>query len=409
MSNLSRDQFKATKVSDLKKLVETENAIVGSGGGNSREFLNIEDGLNKIRLAPKFPDEKDFYLLRMVHWASVENNKGEMKRIPILNAKTHGGMKKDIFEEYISLCTKMLKSPDQIKALTDWKGGISSNSSWWSYGWELKKDKAPKFGIFEFKRSVRDQLNSLTIIEDDEEAIEIDPFTDADEGRPILLTYNKNAKDNKDKYKIQLSKNAYPLTDEMFDELISQEPLSKIMRNVYGKESFEKALEGIRNYDIDNELDIFDTEEFQQIISELRSEIDATAGDHQPKKSDSKPKPSKAKVEEEDEEEEEAPKKSSTPKDKFSNLDREDLKEYIADNDLDIVVKKADSDEDIREKIRSFEAKQKPSKAKIVEEEEDEEDAEEAPFEEETKPEPAPKKKLSIDELKEQLRKKNGK
>jgi hypothetical protein len=368
-TKFSRDQFKPTNVTDLKKLKDTEDKQLGVSN-NSKEFIEINEGSNKIRLAPKFPGEKDFYLMRMTHWGSITKNDGTLARVPILNSRIHGGTAMDIFEEYIAFAKKMYASDvEKIKILTDWKTGVASSVSWWAYGWAIKKDVDPKFGILEFKRNVRDSINSLSIIEDDDEAIECDPFTDPETGRSIIIKFDSKSKDKNKKYTVQLSSVATPLTDEMFDELVSKQPLSEIMRDVYTISDFEKGLEALRNFDIENEFEIFDEAEFLSIVKTVKAQYSKL-----PAKKSSKPS-----VEEEDEEEEKPVKKAI--KDHLSKLDRDELKEYIEDNDLDVLVKKLDSDEIIRNKIREVEKPvtktTKPSK--VVEEEEEEEEEEEKP------------------------------
>jgi len=386
-----RDQFKATSVSELKKLRDKEDKIVGSTGG--RDFIEIQEGINKIRLAPKFPNEKDFYLMRMVHWGSVESKDGDLKRLPILNSKIHGGTELDIFEEYISKAKEELKNDvEKAKLITDWKTGISSVTSWWAYGWKLAKGENPKFGIFEFKKSVRDQLNSITIIEDDEEAIEIDPFTDVEEGKPIIVTYDPKAK-AADKYKTQLAKNALPLTDEMFEELTSKQPLSEMMRNVYTIQDFEKALEAIQNFDMENEIDIFDTEAFKSCIKAVKaqySQDEKLVVKVEPKKVES----SKKVVQVADEVEEEIILKAKSKiGDEFDSMDRTELKEYIGENELEVTVKKADSDDEIRLKVRNFISSQKEEDIIEVNEERKEDKTDK-------------KKVVSIEELRRNLARK---
>lgn len=361
-----RNQFKATSVAELKKLKTEEDAVVGTGSFN-KDFISIEEGTNKIRLAPKFPHEKDFYLMRMTHWGSIEKDGGDLVRIPILNSKIHGGTKLDIFESYIAFAQeRMADKPEQIKVITDWQKGISASVTWWAYGWLLKKDKDPKFGIYEFKKSIRDQINSLCIIEDEEEAIETDPFTDVDTGKPIIVTFNPKEKNKKDWHKIQLAKNEFPLTDKMFEELLSKEPLTKMMRGVYDMEMFEKACEAIRNFDVENELDLFDDGDFQETVALVKAQYTSKGKEVDKKKTTSKVK--------EEPETKKTTKKVETKKvkgDKFTDMDRTELKEYIGEEELEISVKKSDSDDDIRNKIRTYEAEN--SKEEVEEDDEVEE------------------------------------
>lgn len=430
MSTYSRDQFKATGVSSLKKQKVKEDAVVGSSGGRT-DYVEIANGMNRIRIAPAFPGEEQFYHMRTVHWCSVEKADGELGRITVPNSRIHGGTKLDIFEEYIKFVKENLKGKDaqeKIKKLTDWKGGLMPSTTWQAYAWKIVKDQKPKFGIFEFKKSVRDELNTLCIVEDDEEAIETDPFTDPEDGKCVLLTYDSSAKKAADYYKLQLSKNATPLTDEMFDELLSKKPLSELLgSDTYTMVDFEKALEGVRNFDIENEIDLFDEDEFQEIVEMVKAQydgkksksVDSEDSEKSTKKESSKvetKKSSKNIVEEEEEEEEEDVKdeegEDGEEGDKFSSMDRSQLKEYKAKKGYDFKIFTTTSDDDLRDKLRSLESKTTDTEAE--EEEEEEEENHETPKVEkkvdkkvsEDKPQPE-KKKLTLAELKEKMKNKS--
>lgn len=326
MAEFKRDQFKGTSTKTLKTLKEQEDALIGTS--DNAGYLSINEGMNKIRIAPKFPHEKEYYLMSKRTWLPFEKDDGEMVRMPIYDSVIHGGTKKDIIQEYFNFAKANLdpnKSghAEKLKTLTDWKEGLIPQIMWRAYGWKLEKEKEPKFGIFEFKKTVRDELNSLSIIEDEDEAIDIDPFTDIDEGTPILLTYNPKAKKASDYYNVKMSKNPYPLTDEMFEELTKQKPLTELFRDCYTLETFEKALDGLRIYDTQNEIDLFDEGDFQEIIVEVRKQYASKTKtkqveveeeeDETPKKveeEDEAPKKPKKPAIVEEEEEDEAPKKS---------------------------------------------------------------------------------------------------
>ena len=395
---LDRNKFKATSTKKLKVLKEEEDKIIGSGQGGL-ETLDIVDGMNKIRIAPKFPDEKEFYLMTKRTWIPYEKEDGQITNIPVLDSKVHGGTKLDIIEEYFNYVKNSLDSSDsddaeKLKKLTHWKDGLVAQIFWTAYGWKLVKGQEPEFGFFEFKRTIRDELCSLSIIEDEDEAIELDPFTCPDEGSPILVTYNSKAKKSSDYYKLKLSKNQYPLTDEMFEEFSTQKPLSELLRNVYTREDFDKALEGLRMYDSDNELDLIDEDEFQEIMIEVRGQYGS-----------SKAKAKEDVDEDEDEDEEEAPKpkKNKKPAPKPEPEEEED-----EDEDEEEAPKPKKNKKPVVEEEDEDEEEEAPKKKKkpTPEPEEEDEDEEEAGEEEEA---PKKKSKLSIAELREKLAEKKKK
>ena len=80
MSNL-RDKFKATKVAEIKKSIDTETAILGYNSG--QEYLRLESGkTTKIRIYPKFPNETKYWQMRSYYWLPVVTSDGEIKRRP---------------------------------------------------------------------------------------------------------------------------------------------------------------------------------------------------------------------------------------------------------------------------------------------------------------------------------------
>jgi hypothetical protein len=399
-----RDQFKATPVSDLKKVVKEEDSKISSGGKKT-DFLEIKDGLNKFRLFPKHQTEESFYHIRGVHWMTVEDDKGEDRRTTVLNSRLHGGFSKDIIEEYMRFVKESLGSGDsedteKIKKMVSWQDGITLQTSWICYANKMSKDKGNEFGVLEFKKTVRDGINDESIIEDEDEAITVDPFTDPDDGKPLLITYNSKAKKAADYYKVQVSKSAVMLTDDELEKFSKTTPLSELPMLKYSPEMFELALNGIQHFDSENEVDLFDTDEFQGIIEDLRENFNKT--DKPKKSSKSTPEPTskssnkvekKAVVVEEDEEEEDED--DETEGDEFSSMDRNTLKKHILKNKLDLKLKTSMSDEDIRNLIREY---------SVEDEAEDEEE------EDEDTPPPSDKKKpKTLEEIKAELRKKQSK
>jgi hypothetical protein len=274
-----RNQFKATPVSDLKKVVKDEDSKISSGSRKT-DFLEIKDGLNKFRLFPKHPSEESFYHMRAVHWMTVEDDKGEDRRTTIPNARIHAKWAKDPIEEYIKYVKENLSSTDaddadKIKKMVDWQGGMTLQTSWVCYAKKMVKDGADEFGVLEFKKTVRDGINDESIIEDEDESISVDPFTDPDDGKPLLITYNSKAKKAADYYKVQVSKSASALSDEELEKFSKATPLSELPMMQYTQETFELALNGIQHFDAEYEIDLFDTDEFQAIIEELRENLNS--------------------------------------------------------------------------------------------------------------------------------------
>ena len=324
-----RSQLKATPIKSLKKQVDEDNEMIGAYAAN--EYLNLEDGKTiKIRIFPAHPGVENFYLPKKCYWLSIAGNDGDMRRAQVLDSRAHGGTKYDLVDEYVKWAKKKwAKDSDRLDALTG--TGPNSNSlnpqySWLCYADRVTADDPLKAKVWEFKKMVRDSLNKLAFSEDEDEAIEIDPFTDPDEGLPILVKYMKNPNKKKGEtyYEVSFPKKvtARPLTDEEIEYFMGLKPLNELLPK-YGIRDFERALEGLQNFDEENEMGLFDDDDWLEHVEEIKAQYDGEEDDEDDKtaKKKTSKKVTKKSVEDEDddetEEEEEKPKaKSKTSKKK---------------------------------------------------------------------------------------------
>ena len=361
-----RSQFKATPIKKLKKHVEDDNTLFGA---SNNEYLNLEDGKSvKIRIFPPHPGKENFYVAKKCYWLSFAKRDGDMGRGAINDSRLHGGTKMDVVEEYSKMATKFCaKDSDKLDAISGDKDSLKPTYSWMAYASKVSSDEELHPMLWEFKKMVRDAMNKLAFSEEDDDAIEIDPFTDPDEGLPILVKYLKspNRKKGENYYETSFPKKniAYPLTDEVLEAFMALKPLDEIIGK-YNMRDFDRAVEGLQNFDETNEIGLFENEAWIEKLEEIRSQYDAVEEAEEDKapakklvkktveKETAKPAAKKKVV---DDEEEEAPVKKSVKKkagDEFDDMDREELKEYIAENELDVRVKKSFEDDEIRELIR---------------------------------------------------------
>ena len=421
MSNL-RSQFKATPIKSLRKAIDQDDALVGI---QSNDYLNLEDGKTlKIRIFPAHPGQENFYTPRKCYWMNLTTEDGETRRGTVLDSVLHGGTKKDIVQEYVKFAKKMYSDDsDKMEALLG--TGMNSNSlnpqySWLCYADVVREGEELRAKVWEFKKMVRDLLNKLAMSEDGDEPIEIDPFTDPDEGFPVLVKYLKkpNKKKGEQYYEVTLGKKpkARPLTDEELEYFAALKPISEVTRR-YNMSEFDKAIDGLKNFDEENDFNLFDNDDWLEIVEEVKQQYDSDSEDEQPKK-----KTSKKVVEDDDDDEEEVKPKKSVKKpepeeednsednsedetdddseedefvavgDEFDNMDRTALKKYIKEKELEIVVKKSMSDDDLRAAIRAEVNSDDDS------EDETDDDSEEEEVEE-------PKKKLTLEEVRKRLKK----
>lgn len=413
-SNDLRSQLRATSIKKLKEQVERDDQMVGAYASN--EYLNLEDGKTlKIRIFPAHPGEENFYVAKKCYWLSIAGNDGDMKRTQVLDSRTHGGTKMDLIDEYVKWAKKKwAKDSEKLEALVG--TGMQSNSlnpqyTWLCYADRMNGDDPLKAKVWEFKKMVRDLLNRLAFSEDDDEAIEIDPFTDPDEGLPVMVTYRKqpNKKKGENYYEVSFPKKstARPLTDEEIEYFMSLRPLSEILPK-YGMRDFERALEGLQNFDEENEIGLFDDDDWVEHVEEIKAQYDGEDDDDEdaketkstkktvvkkPAKKTVEPEPEEEEetAEEDDDEEEDDGEEEETEGDEFDKMSRDELKKYIRENGLEIPIKKSMDEEAFRTAIREALAK-----AEDAEEEDDDDD------EEEEDATPA-KTKVSLDDIRKKL------
>lgn len=451
-----RDRLKPSSTKALKEKMEDEESKIPSSGGNS-DFLKLVEGLNKFRAFPPhpgdgvIPGDDSFITLRCSIWLGVEDDEGKMGRRTFQNAKIHAGTKHDIAEEYINLAKAKLstskKKDDLLKLtnMTTYKEGntasIGFNNSWLMYGKMIVKNGDDKRGLLEVKKTIRDAIKSESIIEDEAEAIEVDPFTDPSDGVPMLITYYKRPPKGKKNYQLQLSKNALEMDEEDIEWFEKQKPLSQLSLLKVKLSDYEKILEALRNYDDEFEIGVFESDEFEEKIELCRAELEEALGsDDTDDDDDEKPKKkvAKKKVVEEDEdedtpvakkkvakkvveeEEEEVVKPKSKKKigDKFDEMDRDELKAYNKENDLGVVVLKKWEDDELRFALREAEEASEVTEEEEEEEEvkpitkkkvvkkvvEEDEDENENTTDDDDDEKPVAKKKPSLEDLKKKLR-----
>ena len=434
-----REKFKATKIKDLKKAVDKDDAMVGV---SNNDYLNLEDGKTlKIRIFPAHPGHEQFYVPKKCYWLSFPaEDGGDNKRGTVLDSIVHGGTKMDLVQEYVKYAKKKYgDDDDKMETLTG--TGMNSNAlnpqySWLCYASIVTPDEELHPKVWEFKKMVRDALNKLAFDEDNDEPIEVDPFTDPDDGLVLAVKYLKkpNKKKGENYYEVDFAKTgkkkeAYSraITDEELEAFSRLKPLNEVVPR-YTKKEFDRALEGLQCWDEEFDFNLFDDDEWLEIVEAVKEQYNGSSDDddedEKPKKKNVKKTSKKVEEEEDaDDEEEKKPAKKSAKKkveeepedseeedseeeetddedseeeetdgDEFDDMDRKELKHYIKENELEITVKKSMSDDDIRDLIREAVADSDDEDSEEEETDEDSDDEEEQP-----------KSKVSLDDIRKKL------
>ena len=286
-------------------------------GSKFAGYHTIEVGDNIFRIAPFHPDGggKTYAEAKTVSFLEVsvpkkdkEGNviegQEEIKKRGIFNAKVHGNLPIDPGELYMQVA-KDLAIPnfcdqDTEKQQEIWEfitgnavkkiDGIKPQDSW--VVWALKANGKDSDGNYlwsdwqrtELKRSIKDGMA--------ERAAELgmpDPYSDIDEGVPVIITKADKPKPNEkrkptDWYKVRLdsekkglniSYKSAPLTDSQLEAWSKLTPLYELFVNTYTRNDLEKQLEGLQRFDnklqekFGSGVSIFQYEEFTDPVDKL--------------------------------------------------------------------------------------------------------------------------------------------
>lgn len=313
MSGFDRGKFSGAKVSTLKSVQDDarkNDKNFNSGGNGGRvDFLEIKDGKNVFRILPPHPEDTvgSPYLAKRVAMLKCEvpvfkdgedTGKTEIKNKNIFIATQHGGLPKDPIEMYIDFARQYANDAFQdkddrskfmapITGYRDkqgkWHWGIIPKTTYVSYAIQ-----DGKIGRLELWDSWLKEMDKLAISEEDNGVIEVDPFSDPDEGVPLIISKDKAVdKSGKEtgKFDYNISKDEpsrakreswddffkrVRVTDEQLAELLKQEPLSKLYgKDVYSKRDWELAIDGLQRFDEENKYGIFENDDFIKELDEL--------------------------------------------------------------------------------------------------------------------------------------------
>lgn len=341
-----RKAFKATNAEDLKaKEKESGMKSFNRSNGERMTYHSIEQGDNKFRLYPYHPEGKGktYCEYKTVNFLPIETQKyddqgekieGEttIRKKPIFNAKVHGDYPFDIVEEYVEIGKKLSEKMEKEEAeayknkLFHFKDGVSFSRSWVAYA-DKFIEETPVFGVLEFSNGVKKEINKMVASEGDDEEMSNDPFSDPDEG--ICLIINKTGQKLNTVYTTsleQVKKGKFsfdlvltPLTDEQLEKFMEQKPLYELYRNNYKRKDFEFQVEGLQRIDEENELGIFETEEFLAVLEKFEAllpeeEEESNEKEEPEDEPENKPEPKDEKVEDKEPEVEEKPEPKPEPK-----------------------------------------------------------------------------------------------
>lgn len=222
------------------------------------------------------------------------------KRIFI--SKLHGNPEiPDVIEEYIRFANKMIsditQDQDERKVkrgpISGWKEkngtwhpGIMPGTSYMCYvfPWELSDREVKRFEMWDKNMDEVEKLYAA--FDDPDQPLTVDPFSDPFEGVPLVFDKVKN---EKGKFDILISDKKAPramnfkdfvakfaLSDAEILEVNEKPSLSEMYTNVYGRRDFELALNGLQLFDEKNEMGVFANDEFMSIVEGIAVHYDDT-------------------------------------------------------------------------------------------------------------------------------------
>ncbi len=384
MATFDRSKFKATSTAVIAQQEEVAEEFSNRGSGKGRPgYLPIPEGTTKYRIYPAHPDCDSCFIQKSVHWLPQEveekDAKGKvskvMRRKPTFNARVHGNYSRDIVEEYIALARRKVAEEIQdedyrknvIGILTHFETGVSVKTNWICYAKMYKKDNTTDFGRLEMSVSLKDRLNDLSVTEEANDPISVDPFSDPETGKAILVTYDKEAQP-KDKYKAALEwRNNYRLEDDELEAFMEVDTLESMFQNVYKRSDFENAVTGIENFDqIEYTLpdkktkytfNLCQTDEWNQLLNEISELVpEDKAEEEGEKKEEVKKENNKATGSASISSGKKAETKKEVSKDvvedEFTEMGREELKAFNKEMNLGITFLKKHTEDDMRSLIR---------------------------------------------------------
>ncbi len=304
---IDRNKFKGTKTSVVKAQIKEGDALSPYKG--STDFHKIEEGANVLRVAPAHNAAHSAYELMRKSTLKVDmpilddddKETGEFKEYlkPIFIATTHGGLSADPIELYIHAVRQKVadehKNNDEAKKVLGsvtgyrdrkgkWVWGILPNTGYVCYAWKTVGDKK-NLGRLELNQTVTRKMDELNISEETNKAMEVDIFSDPDDGSSVVITYDKSKKGG-DKYAVKVKApprgrgvdyqdflESERVSDAQLEELDKKDPLHEMYVGVYKKRDWDLAISGLTKFDKVHGFNVFENEEFVDELNKLEEEL----------------------------------------------------------------------------------------------------------------------------------------
>ena len=297
-----RTKFKPTKLADFEKQEQEVKDVIGDlyEKKDGMVYHSFKDnGKHTFRLYPAHPDSENQNMLlpKFTNTLEVEVDeyeKGEKtgktvtKRKNIFNAKIHGCAPIDLVEEYITMveAAANAKYKGDQKKVKEYlipvygvyynKGnannlfGIKVQESYICYADRIEREKKPVFGRLELTKGIRGNLKTqAALLEDEDDPIGTEPFTDVEDGRNLVI-FTDDTKKGSERYTISTGQKANPLSDEQLEAFMLVNSLEKDYTNCFRRRDLDLQINGLLIFDDKYRYGICETEEFAELVQALQ-------------------------------------------------------------------------------------------------------------------------------------------
>lgn len=328
----------------------------------------------------------------------------EFIRIAKLNAEEFYSGNKDKKEEYLlPIWGRYHKDPNKRVQR------LAYQQRWVMYVSKIVDGKVTaEINRLDIGKAIKNRINVLSAMEGANDPLGFDPFSGPDEARALKIVKNPDTDNPQEYYQTEIDSSTakvkigdktvsvlrtFTMDDEEAKRLLDKTPLCELYRDIVKRSDIDMTIKGLQMLDEEYEMGIFDSEEFQNTVQEV---LEWYPEEEDTKRDDT---PTVNKEEFEGESEEESEETSESVGDKFDLMSRNELKEFIKEHQVGIIIKKGTSDDEIREFLRDWEDSP---------EEEEVEEYEDPEPQSKTEEEEQPKKIMSAKERLEALQKKRG-
>jgi len=371
MSSL-RERYAKAGEGSLQRQKEMDaklESLVPKNSNNRPGYITIEEGKNYIRIYPAHVGSDCVWGMKAVHWIPgvvEDKTTGVQKegRVPVFNARVHGGFDKDPVEHYVYIAELIVRQKfngyqmnaeekqahgtldrminNLLWPIKNFKDGLGMQSSWVAYADKYadlprngkKVDKV--FGRLEVFPKVRDEFNKqAAAIEDCDSPAAIDPFSDLDGGwlvnlqKTVQQTVDKSGKSKKETTYTVAHVIVVPLSEEDLEAYDKVDPLDKLFVNSYKRSDFEKAIEGLKIVEKKYKYGVLKSPEFIQYVDEMNSLFPQDGEQVEGNSTD-----------------------DANDGDEFDAMNREELIEFCKDNKVSILITRNTPEEELREAAR---------------------------------------------------------